>query len=196
MRQSPPPPQLPIFRSRLQAELIGRLYLQPERTFTTGELVDAARESRPTVHRELRSLLGANLVERTRVGRSSLYRAATASPLYAPLRELVEATLGIEVTLARELAALPGVEAAAIFGSWARGEIETESDIDVLVVGDPDRRELARITRAAGARAGREVSASVWTRDELRSAVAGGDVFLTEVMRGALLPLAGDVRAD
>lgn len=172
---------------------MSRLYLQPERRFTTTELVEAAQESRPTVHRELRSLLGANLIERTRVGRSSLYRAATDSPLFGPLRELVDRTMGIEAFLTRELAGLQGVDAAAIFGSWARGALDDESDIDVLVVGAPDRRALTRITRAAGSRAGREVSASVWTPDELRAARDRGDVFVTEVMRGVLVPLVGDI---
>lgn len=173
---------------------MARFYLQPERSFTTDELVHTAHESRPTVHRELRALLHANLIQRTRVGRSSLYRAATTSPLYEPLRDLVDRTLGVEAMLSRELSGLAGVEAAAIFGSWARGDLDAESDIDVLVVGDPDRHELARITQEAGSRAGREVNASTWTRDELSVALARGDVFLNHVMQGKITPLVGDIR--
>ena len=165
MRPAAPPGALPIFRSALQAELLARLYLAPERRFATGELLSAG-ESRSSVFRELRRLAGAGLIERERLGGAALYRAARGSPLYRPLRELIRRTMGVEALLERELAGVAGVEAAAIFGSWAAGELQPESDIDVLVIGRPDRTTLALAAQRAGRVAGREVNVSIWPAPE------------------------------
>ncbi|MGD0716018.1 MAG: nucleotidyltransferase domain-containing protein, partial [Gaiellaceae bacterium] len=73
------------------------------------------------------------------------------------------------------LRGLPGVEAAYIFGSWAsryHGEAgPAPADIDLLVVGRPDRRVLARVCREAGRELGLEVNPTVvakesWESDE------------------------------
>ncbi|MCB0969300.1 MAG: nucleotidyltransferase domain-containing protein, partial [Ilumatobacter sp.] len=68
--------------------------------------------------------------------------------------------------LAEALAGVGAVETAYLFGSWAaRYEgVEGErpvGDIDLLVLGDPDREELySRIDRASG-RLGRQVQVTI-----------------------------------
>jgi predicted nucleotidyltransferase len=193
MRPKTPPDTLPIFRSALQAELLARLYLAPERRFAVSELLSGT-ESRSSVFRELRRLGGAGLIERERLGGNVLYRAARGSPLYDPLRELIQRTMGVEALLERELAALQGVEAAAIFGSWAAGVLDPESDIDLLVVGRPDPAALSLVAQRVGRLAGREVNVSIWPAAEARRRVARGEGFLLQVLAGPLRPVVGNVR--
>jgi len=194
MRPAEPPTVLPLFRSRLQADLLATLYLRPDEEFRASDLVELVPESRPTVFRELARLAGAGLIERRKVGRESRYRAAADGPLFAPLREIIDSTLGVEAMLGGELARLPGVEAAALFGSWAGGDLREASDIDLLVIGEPERRTLSEIAMAAGRRAGREVNLSVWSADDAADALRK-DGFLSRVLSGPLHPLVGDVRA-
>src|SRR5688572_16881038 len=111
-----PPSQLPLFRSELQAELLAILLLGTEGPVTTAELRARTGATASSLHRELARLEHAGLVEQDRVGRAKRYRPARDSPLYEPLRELLERTLGVEQLLRERLAALSEVESAAIFG--------------------------------------------------------------------------------
>jgi predicted nucleotidyltransferase len=192
MRSTEPPAVLPIFRSRLQADLLAMLYLRPDEEFRARDLVELVPESRPTVFRELARLAGAGLIERRKVGQESRYRAAIDGPLFAPLREMIDSTLGVEAMLEGELARLPGVHAAALFGSWPGGDLRESSDIDLLVIGEPDRHALSEIAMAAGQRAGREVNLSVWSPNDAADALRK-DGFLSRVLSGPLRPLVGDV---
>jgi predicted nucleotidyltransferase len=80
-----------------------------------------------------------------------------------------------------------------LFGSWAaRYEGEpgrAPLDIDVLVIGDPDRDELDDAAQRAGARLAREVSVTIrsprWWRE-------GNDGFHAEVTGRPLLPVLPD----
>src|SRR5687768_17308182 len=112
------PPSLPIFRSDLQARVLAALLLGADRPLSSSRLAELTGGSPASLHRELRRLEDAGIVEHERVGRTKLYRAAPGSPLRAPLRELLERTLGVEPLLREKVAAVPGVRAAAIFGSW------------------------------------------------------------------------------
>ena len=88
---------------------------------TTTELRERLGASGASLHRELERLTNAGIVESETIGRAKRHRAAPDSPLSAPLRDLVLRTMGVEADLARRFAALDGVEAAAIYGSWRAG---------------------------------------------------------------------------
>jgi predicted nucleotidyltransferase len=98
--------------------------------------------------------------------------------------------------VAEELAEVPGIEAAYLFGSWAaryEGELgRAPADIDVLVIGDPDRGEVDEAAQRAGARLAREVSVTIrsmrWWRE-------GGDGFHVEVTRRPLVPVLPEAGA-
>jgi predicted nucleotidyltransferase len=100
--------------------------------------------------------------------------------------------LGPAQVLGEELAGLDGVSAAAIFGSWAArvaGEAgPSPVDIDLVVVGRPDRDDLHDAAGRARTRLGRDintvvVSASRWA--------AGDDAFLAELRSRPLVSLPG-----
>ena len=137
--------------------------------------------------------MDAGVIERRMVGRSALYRRAEASPLLEPLTTLVERTLGLEPELRKRLGGLDGVEAAAIFGSWAAGTIGPRSDVDVLVIGEPDADELERAARAVERLAGREVNLTLYDRADWAKRVADGSGFASTVLERPLIPLVGEI---
>jgi predicted nucleotidyltransferase len=187
------PPLLPIFRSDVQARLLAVLLLGPERGLSGPELQRRLGVPEATFRREAARLVRAGVLEVEQVGRTNLYRAATDSPLYEPLRELLERTLGVEEELRRRLGALPGVEIAAIFGSWAEEAVDATSDIDLLVVGAADFETVARETRDVEELAGREIHLFVYAREELERKRAAGHGFVQKMLAGPLKPIVGNV---
>lgn len=194
MRTSPPA-QLPIFRSDLQARILALLLGHGARELTVPELVDALTANRTGVYRELQRLVDAGIVERRRVGRNTLYRADEASPLVDPLRVLLERTLGIEPELRRLLGEVPGIHAAAIFGSFASGRLRGDSDVDLLVIGEPDRDALERAVRSVEAAAGRDVNVATYGIDDWRERVSASAGFAHTVLSRPMIPLIGEVPA-
>lgn len=188
------PDRLPIFRSELQARLLALLLLQRGVEWTVAELQDRLGGSRAGVHQELRRLLDAGILERRSVGRADVYRAAERSPLVAPLRELVERTVGVEEDLRDRLSAVPGIDAAVIHGSWAGSTaLRSTSDIDLLVVGRPDRDELERAIRDAERAAGREIDLSLYDPDDWARRIRDGSGFVTTVSERPRIPIVGEL---
>lgn len=187
------PALLPIFRSDLQARLLSILLLEEGDPIPTPELARRTGASAASLHRELRRLADAGLIERDAVGRTKRYWAARGSPLHEPLRDLVTRSLGVEATLRSRLQSLPGVEAAAIFGSWAAGRVGPDSDIDLLVVGNVDRDGLLALAREVELLAGREVNVTAYRPAEFRRLRGERAGFLATVLDRPLIPLVGDL---
>ena len=188
MRQDAPA-IFPIFRSRLTAAVLARVYVGGGE-HSVVELAAAVGVNRGNMAREVSRLEEAAVLTARRVGRTKLVRANENAPFYAPLRDLVTITLGPASVLAEELAAVDGIGQADLFGSWAaRAQGEpgpSPVDIDLLVSGRPDRDDLHDAAERARERLGREINVVVvsprrWESDD--------NAFLTEVRARPRVPV-------
>lgn len=189
------PSLLPMFRSEMQVELLGLLLLQAERSWTLDDLSQQLKASPSSVHRELQRLVNAGIAHRDAGQRPHGYRAATESPVYGPLRELIEATTGVPSRMTAALSDVPGVVAASIHGSWAAGTVRPESDLDVIVITDGDRRAAQRAARQVGKEIGRDVDVSVLSREEYATLQRGHNPFVGKILHGPRIDLMGDFDA-
>ena len=186
------PPVLPVFRSEMQMRLLTLLLLQAERTWTLKELATALGAAHSSVHRELARAEAAGLIRRDGSAKPHRFQAASEDPLYEPLATLLRASLGIEAELSAALDR-PDVSAAVIHGSWPTGVRRPGSDIDVLVVGDADLRELRRVVRPIGKAAGRAIDLVVMREAEFRKAAKADSSFTRKLLTEPSTPLVGDM---
>jgi predicted nucleotidyltransferase len=110
------------------------------------------------------------LLVRKRDGRVVRYPANESSPLWPQFRALVRELSAPKDVLPYALEEVAGVEAAFIFGSFAKGTARDDSDVDVFVVGDRiDERALSRHVLDASALLAREVNVVEATPEEFRA---------------------------
>ena len=168
--RSDAPRLLPVLRSQHQADLLAVLLLHPEQEYTIADLTQRLRIPQSTVSGEVRRLADADILTVRAVGRSRLVRANASSRLVGSLTELVTLTYGPHVVIADEFADLQDVASVVIFGSWAaryqgqRGM--PPDDVDVLVVGAPDRIAMYGAAERAESRLGRPVNPTVCSPDQ------------------------------
>lgn len=142
------PALLPIFRSDAQARILATLLLDPSREASIADLAELGGIRPPNALREVNRLIGAGLLKDRRVGRTRLVSADASSPYHQPLVQILARSFGPVLVIGDELAAVPGIDQALIFGSWARrflGQAGPQpGDVDVLVIGGPPGRDLRR----------------------------------------------------
>ncbi|MBB5790086.1 MarR family transcriptional regulator [Jiangella mangrovi] len=175
------PSLLPLLRTQTQGVLLAWLYLHPEERHSLTDLARRLGVSVSTIHREADRLVEAGLLTDSHVGRSRLVQARTDTAVFQPLADLLAVTYGPIPVLTGLLSGFPGVLRAYVYGSWAaryQGHGgEPPNDVDVLVVGTPDRDDLYDVAAAARQQLGREVnirqiSAEVWDDPEPAGFVA------------------------
>lgn len=181
---------LPLFRSRGQARLLARVFLQPSERLSLNQLAAELGIHPATVQREAERLEQAGILTSERVGNARLLRPNERSPFYPELSGLILKAFGPLRVLRDRLRHLDGVEDAFIFGSWASryaGEPgEAPGDIDLLILGDPDRRKLARLCREASEELGLDVRPTVLASEHWESDATG---FIRSIKGQPLVPL-------
>jgi DNA-binding transcriptional ArsR family regulator len=164
--RQPTPTLLPILRSQQQGEILALLLGDPDLELSLTDIAKRTGAPHPSVHREIERAEQAGLVTTRKVGNTRLVRANTASPYYQGLAEVLTRSFGVPAVLAEALRPVRGIATAYIYGSWAaRHEGQSGQrpvgDIDVLVLGDPDRDQLYPALTAAEERLGRPVQATI-----------------------------------
>jgi predicted nucleotidyltransferase len=184
------PPLLPVFRSRLQGQLLALVLAHPDRKWTIEELVVRTQHPYQTVATEVRRWEVTGLLNVTTVGRTKMLSVNSANPYVRPLTELVLMAFGPPLVIREEFAAIVGVERSYIYGSWAaryEGHLgATPNDIDVLVVGTPDRDDVYEAALRAQLRLGCDVNVVLRSTEQWATATDG---FTQHVRSSPLLEL-------
>ena len=150
-----------IFPS-IRASVLSSLLLDPERWWFLSELARHLTVRPSSLQRELDSLVDAGIIARREDGRRVYFKANASSPVFKDLRGLVEKTAGLVPALSNALALFGHrIDIAFLYGSLARGEGRSTSDVDVLIVGSVKQIDLVPILRKLEDRFGREVNATL-----------------------------------
>lgn len=185
------PPLLPVFRSRQQADLLALLLGDPGLELSLSELASRLDMPYSSVHREIERVEHAGLVLSRKIGNTRLVRANPDSPYFEGLSSVLVRAFGAPAVLAEAVQQVGAVEAAFIFGSWAARYLGEDGqrpveDIDLLVLGEPDRDELYMQIDRAAQRLGRHVQVTIRAADWL---IAGDGVFHDTVVGRPMVPI-------
>ncbi|MBN1900603.1 nucleotidyltransferase domain-containing protein [Candidatus Sumerlaeota bacterium] len=97
------------------------------------------------VQRELKRLADADILTREKRGNLVYYHANHSCPVFEELHSLIIKTSGIADVLRQALNPIAqNIKWAFVYGSLAEGSSRSSSDIDLMIVGEPDEIELHR----------------------------------------------------
>ncbi len=166
MTRGSAPSLLPIFRSQQQAEILALLLGDPEHELSLTDIAARTGTPHPSVYREVERAEAAGLVTSRKVGNTRLVRANTESAYYSGLADVLTRAFGVPAVIADAVRGVSGIDDAFIYGSWAArhaGEpgIRPVGDIDVLVLGEPNRHVLYAELARAEERLGRRIQVTV-----------------------------------
>jgi len=169
--------------------------MHPEGDYYLKELVRELNENNNALRRELNRLERIGLLCAEKRGPTKVYRVSRQHPLYPELKGLVLKTTGLGQAVRDRLTELGQIDIAFVYGSFARGEEDASSDIDLLIVGRVDLELLRPVLRELEQQLGREINETVYDFDEFIQRQREGDAFLRRVMAGPRIVLIGDADA-
>jgi predicted nucleotidyltransferase len=175
--------------------LVAHFVLHPDQALHFRALQRHTAVPNRSLQASLSRLETLGVVTRREEGRHITFQANTAAPLWAALRQVVRNVADPIELLRDALGDMPGIEAAFVYGSTARGDIRPDSDVDLFVVGAlPDMGALAARTMEISALLEREVNVSRYSRADLKARRHAGSPFLERVLAGSKRWVLGDPR--
>jgi len=179
--------------SDYRRRVLGLLLLHPDTSYHVRELARLTGTSAGTLHKELTKLTNGGVLRRQEVGNQVRYSADRDCAVFEELASILRKTSGLVDVL---VAALSGIEKnialAFVFGSVARGEQQSNSDVDVMLVGSLGFADAVQVLHPVQAILQREINPVVYSLEEFRRRAASGDSFVRDVLSQPKLFVVGN----
>ena len=171
---------------------LGLLLLNPDASFHVRELARLTGTSAGTLHKELTKLTTGGILQRKQIGNQVHYSANLNCPIFDELASILRKTSGLADVLAKALIGLENkIEFAFVFGSVARGDQQTHSDIDVMLIGSLNFSDAVQALHASQAVLQREINPVVYSQNEFNRRIKNNDTFINEVLAKPKLFIIG-----
>ncbi len=182
-----------LFSSQIRVDLLAVFFMHPGEEFYLRQLVAMLQCSPRSISLELGNLYTIGLVHKRVSGKQHYYSINQAHPVYSELSALFRKTVGLHDIVKQELQSLAdNIEFAFIYGSMARGDYSSASDLDVMIIGQPPLRRLASSTSNLRIKLAREVNYQVFRKDEWLERLRRRDHFVTSILKERLLFIMGN----
>jgi predicted nucleotidyltransferase len=177
---------------KVRQNILSATYSQPEKWWFMSELATFIETTPSSLQRELATLVDSGILRSRRDGNRLYFQAETDSPIFVPLRDLISQTLGIVGEIKESISQFAEkIDFAFIYGSVARGEEHTLSDVDIMVVGSIGLAELSPPLRELGRKFNREINATCYRVEEFQKKLETQSHFLTNVIGNEKIYLIG-----
>lgn len=175
-----------------RARILSALLLRPEESSHVRELARQLDALPGSVNRELIKLTEAGILVRQQLGNQVHYRANPNCPIIDELTNLLRKTSGLAEEIGATLKPLAAkIGCAFIFGSVARGQARSGSDIDILALGDIAFHEIVAALHPLQAALRREINPVVYRPGEFCQKLASRNAWACEVASSPKLFVIG-----
>ena len=179
------PSSLDALLPKTRQGILAAVLVRPDKTWYASELARRMGVTPSSLQRELRDLTRAGILKSHRQGHMTYYQANRESPLFEDLRGLLLKTAGLVDVLADALKPVAAkIMWAFVYGSIARSQEDSASDVDLMIVGAVGLADLAPALRRAERSLRRPVNPVVYSIDEFQRKVRSHDHFLSTVLKG------------
>ena len=178
--------------SEYRKRILGLLLLNPNASYHVRELARLTNTAAGTLHKELTKLTVGGILQSKKVGNQVHYSADLACPIYEELASILRKTSGLADVLVEALINVKDqISIAFIFGSVARGEQQSSSDVDVMIIGSLGFGDVIQLLHPAQAILQREINPVVYSIEEFQRRVKNNDSFVNEVLAKPKLFIIG-----
>ena len=177
---------------RTRQAILSAVLLRPDKWWYLTDLANYLGVSPSSLQRELASLVNGDLLISRKDGKRVYYRINQNCPIVEELQAIFVKTSGIADVIRSCLKRFGDkIEIAFVYGSVARTEELSTSDVDLMIIGDVGLADLAPGLRRAEKTLGREVNPTIYSSDEFLRRHKEGDSFVTTVMSDSKILLKG-----
>ncbi|MCL4562362.1 MAG: nucleotidyltransferase domain-containing protein, partial [Chloroflexi bacterium] len=143
------------------------------------------------VWKELNKLEKISILTSKRQGNSKTYRVNPQCPIAPELSSMVLKTSGVGAAIAHKLNRLGRIIEAYIYGSYASGTADENSDIDLMVIGEVNLEEFSLIISEAEKELNRPINYVIFSEAEWNGKLARKEPFAVNVNQSPKIFLIG-----
>lgn len=183
---------LELTKSKLRRKILVYFFTNPESYLYLREIANRIDEDPGNLSKELTILSREGIFNVETKGTLKFFQLNKDYPLYKELDKIIFKTSGVEGSLKKIVTKLINIEIAFIFGSYAQGEQDSISDVDLMIIGNPDEDLLISKISQLENQIGREINYHIFSQTDWSREIKNKDPFIDNIIQKKKIYLIGD----
>ncbi len=184
-----------LFASRVRVKILKAFFMSPGISHNARVLSAHIDEYYSGVWRELNNLESAGVLSSSTTSQSKNYHINNACPIKDELSSIILKTVGLGDVIRSKLDKMGSINCILIFGSYASGESDLNSDIDLLIIGKIDLARLSGLIAELEAELKRQINFITFESGEWLERKIRKDPLVTNILMSPKIFLIGDAHA-
>ena len=180
-----------LFSSRVRAKVLACFFLAPGVSFNAWSISQKLSENYSAVWKELNRFESLNILNSEQTGNSKSYSINPSCPIISELRSIVLKTEGIGFALREKLKNQNKIKEAFIYGSYAAGDADQHSDLDLMIIGDVSLDDISSLVSSMEDSLNRPINYVIYPENEWNEKLNQGDAFAVNVQNSSKIYLVG-----
>jgi len=180
-----------VTKSKIRQGLLALFFTNPSEKYYLRELQRLLGYSAGNIRRELLKFQKDNLFYTEKIGNLLYYSLNAEHPLFDDLKNIVSKTVGVEGSLRNILSSIEKIKTAFIYGSFASKRQKAASDIDLIIIGNPDISNLNEKIAGLEKRLKREINTTIYSWEEYKAKKDSEAGFILDLLKNPKIMLIG-----
>jgi predicted nucleotidyltransferase len=181
-----------LMGSKTRAKILTLFIMNPKREYYTREIERELKSNFEAIRTELINLEKIGLLRSRVSGKQRYYSIKTEHALFPEFKSMILKTSGLGDVLKDAFKDTDKIDAAFIYGSYAKNAEDTESDIDLFVIGGISIKDLQAVISDIENKFQREINPTVYPQEELQDKLRAKNHFILSVLKEPKIFLKGD----
>lgn len=184
---------LTIIKSRLRQDILSYFFTNPAVHLYLREIASILKVDPGNLSKEFNRLEKEGVFISEKRGNQKYFYINKDYPLYQELKSIVFKTIGIEGSLKKIVERTGRVKLAILYGSFPAKRETATSDIDLLIVGNPDEDKLIQKMESLEKVLHRQINYNIYPPEEFEERIKSKDSFIQNILKRPKVILKGRI---
>jgi len=181
-----------LFSSEVRINILSHFFMHPDEGYYIRQLEKILKKPVSNIQKELVKLEKINLLSSSVEGNQKRYILKNEFPLYDELRNIFIKTTGLSDLIRDSLHLIKKIEFAFIYGSFATGDETSQSDVDLMIVGNVSGIIINKSIKEVEKQINRMINYSIYSKGEIEKRISANDNFIKTILEAPIILIIGN----
>lgn len=176
-----------------QGEILNLMFSNPGKRYYLAEIAKILGKDSANYQKYVEKMINDGIFCEERIGNMRFFWLNKNYQLYNEIKSIISKTIGLEAQLKNLVGEINSIEAAFIFGSFASDKFNSQSDVDLFIIGEINQDDfIEKITRLE-TQISRDINYHIYGKQDVIDKLATKNDFINNIFSNKIILLKGDL---
>lgn len=176
-----------------KGEILKLMFLNPDKKYYLAEISKILGKNSSAYQKHIEGFIQDGFFCNERIGNMRFFWLNKNYQLYNEIKNIISKTIGVEAQLKTLLKKIDSVEIAFIFGSFATDKFNSNSDIDLFIIGEENQNAIIEHITKLETEISRNINYHIYSKKEVFDKIGIKNNFINNIFNRKIILLKGDI---